>query len=655
MFMLSDNRADGLRLVGLFFILLSLAMMGLVTASRAAFETPPAYSFGFAWLHCAAVIFVWQTMVLKHRLPNSLVVLLTLAVVAFPCMAGNSAVMSWFIGFFLLMIVIYGIFDTWPALSRLSLWKGTALLCGAPILAVVLFLWVNTLKYANVLEPELALFGLLHVDTLYHTAISSMFTQHGAVSTGLDGLVHTPYHALSHLWIGRLSEWLNTTPIHGYYLVIQIIAIPLVIFSLVVCTVMLTDTRDQHEMNFANILLVPLCLLFLVAIGDWNSYLVSESHTFGMLIFMLGIPLLFQQAREHFGPGATLRLIVICLAGVLMTFAKISVGAIWFGGLGYVLFRHILVQRLSSRTLMWLIPTIIVVALVFFPVLLSVLPQEHLDKFRLAPLKFAKEEGIIVAVNSAVIAIGSLLIGLELKKNGPNVPLEMLAVQMATAWVLTNLVDLPGGSSYYFLTVGTWISIVVTARWLLQSVNFENKMPYHIALVAVLALSIAANSKITRGYPRLRGMVDQLADLEKVPKPPFLFATAEMAKQIPSAVGSQLMQAIFAHFSYGEKDVLVFVPPSNKAFWNLNQDCRRKALLVPSLTGIPLINGLPPVDQGCAPIDTHGYLQYSADSVSRDMTDAELCAKALKLGYNHIGILPAPSEFRVLMCGDEGA
>ncbi len=651
--MLSIGRADGLRLVGLFFTILSLVMMVLVMASRAAFETPPALSPWFAWLHCAAIIFVWQTTVLKHRLPNSMVVLTTLAVIAFPCMAGNSTSMSWITCLVLLMTVIYGFFDTWPTLWRISLWEGIILWCGAPVLAVILFLWVNTLKYANVLEPELAVFGLLHVDTLYHTAISSILTQHGTISTGLDGLVHTPYHALSHLWIGRLSEWLNTTPIHGYYLVIQIIAIPLVIFSLVVCTVMLTDA--QHEISFSNILLLPICLLLLVGIGDWNSYLVSESHAFGMLIFMLGIPLLSQHAREHFGPGATLRLIVICLAGVLMTLAKISVGAIWFGGFGYILFRHVFIQRLSGRILTWLIPAIIVAVLLLFLILLSVLPQEHLDKFRLAPFKFAREEGIIVAVNSTAIAMGSFFIGLELRKNGPNIQLEMLAVQMAAAWILTNLVDLPGGSSYYFLTVGTWIAIAVTTRWLMLATKLENKMVYRTALFAILAFSILANSKITRGYSRLRAMVDRLAELEQVPKPPFLFATTEMAKQIPNAVGSQLMNAVFEHFSYGEKDVLVFVPPSNKAFWNLNRDCRRKALIVPSLTGIPLINGLPPVDQSCAPIDTHGYLKYSADSVSREMTDAELCSKALKLGYSRIGILPAPSEFRVLICKDEGA
>jgi hypothetical protein len=79
-------------------------------------------------------------------------------------------------------------------------------LCGAPLLAIVLFLWVNTLKYANLFEPEMALLGLLRVDTLFHTAISSMLTQHGVVATGLDGLVHTPYHVTCPIFCTSRNE-----------------------------------------------------------------------------------------------------------------------------------------------------------------------------------------------------------------------------------------------------------------------------------------------------------------------------------------------------------------------------------------------------------------------------------------------------------------
>jgi hypothetical protein len=646
------NGLDGRRLVGIYFVILSFLIMTLVWASRSAWSTPPVSAFGLAWLYCAAAVFAWQTLTYSFQLRKSLVVFLTFAVMALPCIAGGSLMMGWFIDVVLFLIVAYGIYDATPTLRRISVWDCAVIIGMAPLLAIVLFLWVNTLKYANVLEPELALFGMVHVDTMYHSAISSMFTQHGVISTGADGLVRTPYHALSHLWIGRLSEWLGTTPIHGYYLVIQIIGIPLVLYSLVVCTWALSSPGCRNGLNFSNILLFPMCLLLLVAIGDWNSFLNSESHTLGMLLFMLGLPLLFELAKDGFSKDPFLRLAVILGIGVLMIFAKISVGAIWFGGLGYIVLRHLLGHRALSGSYKWLIPIFAIAAILIFVFLLSILPQEHLDKLRLAPFKFSKDEWLIVLINTVPMIIAAWLIRSEIRKSGQDIALELLLAQMAGAWVITNLVDLPGGSSYYFLTVGTWVALAAVGRCLLQDINIPNKLVLRTALIVLILVPIAVNSKIRRGYGRLHGLVETLADLEKAPKPSSLFATDAMAKQLPNAAGAQFVNAIFSQLSYGEADVAIFVPPSNKEFWNLNEDCRRKSFLIPSITGIPMLNGLPPADLGCGPLKTHGFLEYNSDSLSREMSDIELCKKSNKLGFGRVGVLETLSQFRILTCSE---
>ncbi len=152
--------------------------------------------------------------------------------------------------------------------------------------------------YANVLEPEFAVFGHLSSDTLFHTAVSAMLSRHGVVSTGLDGLVPLRYHVLSHLWIGRVAEWLQTTPIHGYYLVEQLVALPLLLFGLVIATAIHSEADDSRAIRFPDTVLFPVFLLLTVAIWDWASYLVSELYTLALLVFGIALPLLLEEARE---------------------------------------------------------------------------------------------------------------------------------------------------------------------------------------------------------------------------------------------------------------------------------------------------------------------------------------------------------------------
>jgi energy-converting hydrogenase Eha subunit H len=111
MFQLSNDRKQGLDLVGLFFVVLSLVVTCLLAASRNALPEPPAISFYFTWVHCAAVIFVWQITVLKLRVSHSLAILATVATIALPSIAGNSAVLSWTIFLVLLLICAFGIIE----------------------------------------------------------------------------------------------------------------------------------------------------------------------------------------------------------------------------------------------------------------------------------------------------------------------------------------------------------------------------------------------------------------------------------------------------------------------------------------------------------------------------------------------------------------
>ena len=90
----------------------------------------------------------------------ALPVLLTLGVIALPCGVGTSGVLAWMVGVLLALICVAGLAEALRGWRRYSAAQAIFLFVGAPAFAVILFLWVNTIGYANVLEPEFGAFGI---------------------------------------------------------------------------------------------------------------------------------------------------------------------------------------------------------------------------------------------------------------------------------------------------------------------------------------------------------------------------------------------------------------------------------------------------------------------------------------------------------------
>ena len=140
------------------------------------------------------------------------------------------------------------------------------------------FLLINSRGYATVLTPELALVGTQHLDTLFHASIANMLVKHGALSTGLDGLVPLKYHVLSHIWLGCISLWLGVSTLEGYYIGAQVIAIPMLFFSLSLATNLLRRPGEGLTDSALTTLWCRFCCFFVVDVWGWTSYLVSESY-----------------------------------------------------------------------------------------------------------------------------------------------------------------------------------------------------------------------------------------------------------------------------------------------------------------------------------------------------------------------------------------
>ena len=73
--------------------------------------------------------------------------------------------------------------------------------------------------------------GHVHQDTLFHSSISAMIKNYHITSTGLNGLVETPNHALSHALIACVSLLTGVGVIEVYGVLPFVFFAPLLIFS----------------------------------------------------------------------------------------------------------------------------------------------------------------------------------------------------------------------------------------------------------------------------------------------------------------------------------------------------------------------------------------------------------------------------------------
>jgi hypothetical protein len=92
-------------------------------------------------------------------------------------------------------------------------------------------------------------------------------------------------------------------------------------------------------------------------------------------------------------------------------------------------------------------------------------------------------------------------------------------------------------------------------------------------------------------------------------------------------------------------DFLVYAPPEARTFWDIGTKCRAKPFLVPALTGVAMLRGLPPADQGCTgKMEYYGYQEYSSSALSVQLTQQEACAEATSLGFQAVLVVRKPYE-----------
>ena len=642
-----------------------MAMMGAVVRSPLGGPNWFVYAKAFlllgAFISCATLLTVWRV---ERGGSCAALLVSALAVIFLPCLA-------WLIGPaadivtypVLLGLQAAGIWQVASVAHTRGRCLILAVACGC-LAGFGYFLLINSRAFASVLTPELALVGIHQLDTIFHASVANMLVKYGALSTGLDGLVPIEYHVLSHIWLGCVSLWLGVPTLDGYYVGGQVVAVPMLLFSLSLA-IPLLRRPGEGPANGALITLGSLLLLFIADLWGWTHYLVSESYFLAMILFLLALPLLAEVADTERRHRLSLQLAALGLAAILILLSKISVGAVFVTAVGLLLWRRM------GLTFPGLVKLAVPVVLLGIIAVAIVIPDAGLLVQVLDPFGFVRQypAGALPNIAASLVLLWAALLVWRSGASRDKRCAETFAAIAIAGLIPALLVNLPGGADYYFVNVGTWAGIVFVGAY--GGPPFERSLPnpfmpgFVLAAILLVAYSTGEKWDSARKFgalfaelqTRTRLVAGEGAGAETTtrqrlialltPGNPVRRALADDVKRTP---GAQAKQTLLAMGVAQYPRAAIFVPPDNLAFWTIGEECRADPFFVPAILGVPMLKGLNPPALKCPKEPYYGFAAYK-DANSEILSDAQLCSRAALWKLDTVFILETPTTGRKIQCG----
>jgi hypothetical protein len=248
---------------------------------------------------------------------------------------------------------------------------------------------------------------------------------------------------------------------------------------------------------------------------------------------------------------------------------------------------------------------------------------------------------------------------------------EVFAIIAIGSLTPALLLEIAGGSAYYFANIGTWACIVFLSAY--GVATFERRgrglLKPRVILAAILLLALATDEKrnsveklaLQFGdlQARVRVLIGETVGTQTTtwqrivallaPGHPARYALADDVKRTP---GGQAKQTLLSMGLMQDSRAAVFVLPDNLAFWTTYPDCRGNPFFVPAILGAPMLKGLNPSALKCARDPFYTFATYKTDANSEASTDLQLCARAADSGFTTVFVLTAPATGRKIECSD---
>lgn len=377
------------------------------------------------------------------------------------------------------------------------------------LLSILLILGTN--RYTDFMILEHLLDGSIHKDTLFHSSIASMIKNYGTVSTGLNGLIETPYHALSHFLFASFSILLAEPVLKVYGFMPTLLLNPLLIFT-VVLVVQKINKKNISIMEtwfITIIIFFTIKLLPLEKFALWESYFGSESYTLSLIIFLSAFFILLEKRLN-------LKKFILITALILLTsLAKASVGMMLLGLLGLRVF-----LKKIEYTVLYLI-TISLVYLIIFSMFSSTsnsggmgielfnfitdysLLGESINHIASLPnaswlqyLKAIMSLGLFIVTHFLLswLVIFSIYKNNEFKKNLFSLKNIYIIGSLFPALLVAFLFKIPGGSAYYFTNITMFIALPFAILFFLQKYPTAYANLSHKKIIFVILLAFIASS-----------------------------------------------------------------------------------------------------------------------------------------------------------------
>ena len=536
---------------------------------------------------------------------------------------------------------------------------------GALLLALVAgaLIPLNLYRYHPPYAAELAARGHLDLDTLYHFSITQMFRSFGIPSIGIDGIPRIRYHMGSHFLLARLSALAGGEVPFTYSIFAHVLLVPLLLRSLVVA--MMDFARRPRGVPWAAPILLALGLLLMFGGIDYDAYLHSNSYLCSIVLVLAAVPLLLRLRDRPFSPGDlpgwSLWACFAVLSPVTIL-SKVSTGIlISVFGL-YVLLRapaplwfKAIVAGLTGA-----------LDLLILPLVVATTSELHFDPLRHDLYRFILPGRYLffLTINLFTIAYGLY----RLREEGMDSLARLRGairgkriVDLEALLLVTVLGMGPGrlfdhwSAYFYFDNVQMWIALPLVGGVLLrESALLRGEVGPRAALrgvnatgVAILLLLAVTLTSMTEYIQQgvagsiRRTLLARTVTFGERPSRNWLRDRQTLARiwrpgpPVESPVATLVEQVIALRERHG-RALAVYVPIGNADYWGVYEDCPSKALVVPALTGVPLLDGMPPMScrDALALYGSHVYEDYSPRLTDREMDRESLCRLAREKGFS---------------------
>jgi hypothetical protein len=521
--------------------------------------------------------------------------------------------------------------------------------------------------------------GIVHHDAVTLAALGNMLRTYHVASPGLDGLPYMAYHWGTPWLFAQLSNLTGQSVLEFYQLGYPVALIPLFFGGVLAFAAQMQKGEEKQSAAFwavflgATVGFIPVTGLD--ALGVWTSNLtISESYgvaiPFGLMLAATVVEFWRERCEPIFSRSASVldfAFLAFILAGGLAIagYLKISVMILGFGALGYAALR---VQAWKRPTLILIFLWIAVLVfltykrvslvahhegIVPFDFIRSFVPRVWWPFYVLAQLFWTIVYVVLRLRRENAETVRDVA---QLIRARKIIDVEIVSVVAIAGLLPGFILHIDGGSAFYFSDVQRWLSvglILASAGILIPKARVNGLAKAALIFVAIpFIVSMARNSihwttRMLKANAELRHSLypagESVAMLPGIRSLPRLIDPVKLSEGLRRSANYNPVSGLLAlsRLSADEKRLsAVFVPQSEERYWTILKRpgaCSFSGFVVPALTGISMVDGMPAPDCKLSPY--YGLSLYDKRSHPQTAAEAEpssVCKRAVGLGFTRV-------------------